>query len=174
MSLGLLIRALTSPSACCDRVCFSLLVMLLILLIVLSRAFLIHLWCWWSWWGTRPELSRNIRHSRSSFGKSQKNVAPLPDRSQTTSHDDSSSEGTACSSGRGSDPMKTRVRSTLLPCLWSFQNLLAQVLLILLNLEFLRIHYCTEIARSLSQSVYEKTSIYPDSCLSDLVELWCT
>ena len=50
---------------------------------------------------------------------------------------------------------------------------LAQVLL-LLNLHFLRIPYATEMVRSLSQSFFEKTSIYPDSCLSDLVEPWWT
>ena len=54
---------------------------------------------------------------------------------QTTSHDDSSS--TVCTSGRGLDPVATRVRSTLLSCLHSFQNLLVQVLLDFMESSFL-------------------------------------
>ena len=140
----------------------SLLVMLSFLLIVIARIFLIYLWFWWV--GT--VLSRKTLPF--AVWKIQPITASLPDQSQTISHDDSSSEGTACTSGRRFDPVATRVRSMLLSCLGSFQNPLAQVL----NLHFLRIPYGTEMVRSLSQSFFEKTSIYPDSCLSDLVELW--
>ena len=70
-----------------------------------------------------------------------------------------------------SDPVAKRVRSTLPSCFCAVQNLLAQVLLIFLNLHFLKSQYGTEMARCLSQLLCEKTSIYPDCCLSDLVEL---
>ena len=62
-------------------------------------------------------MCRNIRHSRLLFGRIPARLGPLHDQSQTRSHDGSSSEGTACTSGRDSDPVAKRVRSTLLACL---------------------------------------------------------
>ena len=67
--------------------------------------------------------------------------------------------------------MATRMRSTLLFCLCWFQFLLAQVLLIQLNLRVLRIQYDTAMMRILSRSFCAKASMDPDSFLSDLEEL---
>ena len=77
-------------------------------------------------------------------------------------------------SGQGSDPMATRVITTQFFGLCLFQILLAQVLLICLNLPVLRIQFDTGMMRILSQSFGQKTSMYPYCHLSDLVELWWT
>ena len=55
----------------------------------------------------------------------------------------------------------------LLSCLCVSQNLRAQVLQILLLFRNWRIQNDTQMVRDLSQFFFEKTSIYPDSCLSD-------
>ena len=71
---------------------------------------------------------RCTRLPPSGFGKSQANVAPLPDQSETARHDDSFSEITACTSGRA----------------------------------FTEMEWCVAFLY-----LFEKTSIYPDSGLSD-------
>ena len=66
--------------------------------------------------------TRSTRHSRSPSGKISANSALLPDQSQTIGHDGSSCGSTACALGRGSDPMATRVRSTLFFCRCAFSK----------------------------------------------------
>ena len=123
----------------------------------------------------RPELCRNIGHSRSLFGRNPANPAPPPGWSQKIDHDNSWCERKACAFGLGMDPMATRMRCTLPSCLCLCRNLLVQVLLMSLKLRFSRIQNDTEIGRVLFESSCERTSIYQEIVAGmTLWELWCT
>ena len=112
----------------------------------------------------------NMRHSRSLFGRTPANFAPLPDQSQTISHDDPSCESTARTSGRDSDPLAKPVRSTMLSCFCSVPNLLAQVFLVLWNFQFLRILCGTEMVRSVLSIFFLKENI---AIVVSLLKLMC-
>ena len=108
----------------------------------------------------RPELCRNVGHSRSLFGRNPANHAPPPGWSQKIDHDNSWCERKACAFGLGMDPMATRMSCALLSCRCLCRNLLVQILLMFLNLRFSRIQYDTDIVRVLFESLCERTSIY--------------
>ena len=103
----------------------------------------------------------SIRHSRSLFGK-ERILRHFQINHKTICPGDSSSGGTACTSGRGFDPAATRMRSTLLSCLGLFQILLAQVHQMSLNVRILNVQYDTEMVRILSQSFCEGAWLHQD------------
>ena len=98
----------------------------------------------------------------------------------------SSSGRTACTSGRDSDPVVLHEWEVpLLSCLWSVQNLLVQVLLLFgFKKKWISTYWQPTLVQkwistywqpvAFPQSLREKTSICPDCCLTDLVELWWT
>ena len=71
-----------------------------------------------------------------------------------------------------SDPVAKRVRSRQPSCLCSVQTLLTKVLQDYWVFMSGTSKCGTEVVRSLPQSWCEKSSVYPDCCLSYLVKLW--